>query len=138
MLARAEHLALGLSHEHGFRTDEDDAPVPDARLGVLGEKLIEQQGGFNCVMCHAVGKRPSVAPFEAPGINLLDAAQRLRYEYFARWILDPTRVEATTRMTKFTMDGKTTALTDVLDGDARRQFDAIWHYMRMLSEKGGK
>ena len=36
----------------------------------LAAALIEQQGGFNCVMCHAVGKRPSVAPFEAPGIRV--------------------------------------------------------------------
>ena len=73
--------------------------------------------------------------FEAEGINLVDAALRLRYEFYARWILDPTRVDATTRMTKFTMDGKTTALTDVLDGDARRQFDAIWHYLETLPGK---
>ena len=102
------------------------------------EKLLPQVGGFNCIQCHAVGDKKAVAPFEAEGINLLDAAQRLRYEYFARWMLDPTRVEATTRMTKFTMDGKTTALTDVLDGDARRQFDAIWHYMQTLPEKTRK
>ncbi len=134
--ARAEHLALGLSHEHGFRADEDDAPVPDAKLAVLGEKLIEQQGGFNCVMCHAVGKRPSVAPFEAPGINLLDAAQRLRHHYYPRWMIDPPHVDITTRMPKFSQDGKTTPLRDVLDGDAFRQYDAVWHFIQTLPAKG--
>jgi cytochrome c2 len=133
--ARAEMLALGLSHEHGFRADEDDAPVPDAKLAAIGEKLIEQQNGFNCVMCHAVGKRPSVAPFEAPGINLLDAALRLRHHYYPRWMIDPPHVDITTRMPKFSQDGKTTPLRDVLDGDAFRQYDAVWHFIQTLPAK---
>jgi mono/diheme cytochrome c family protein len=133
--ARARVLAPGLSHEHGFAVAEDPRPKPDAKLAALGEKLLPQVAGFNCVQCHAVGDQKAVAPFEAEGINLVDAAVRLRYEYFARWLLDPTRVDPTTRMTKFTMDGKTTALTDVLDGDARRQFDALWHYIQTLPGK---
>jgi hypothetical protein len=130
--ARAPVLAVGLSHEHGFAPKEDPRPKPDAKLAAIGEKLLPQVGGFNCIQCHAVGAQKAVAPFEAEGINLTDAAQRLRYEFYARWILDPTRVDPTTRMTKFTMDGKTTALMDVLDGDARKQFDAIWQYMQTL------
>jgi mono/diheme cytochrome c family protein len=133
--ARAAGLALGLSHEHGFAPTEDPHPKFDAKLAAIGEKLIPQVGGFNCIQCHAVGAQKAVAPFEAEGINLAYAAVRLRYEYYSRWILDPTRVDPTTRMTKFTQDGKTTALMDVLDGDAHRQFDAIWHFMQALPGK---
>lgn len=133
--ARAAGLAAGLSHEHGFALKEDPRPKLDPKLAALGEKLLPQVGGFNCVQCHAVGAQKAVAPFEAEGINLADAAVRLRYEYYARWMLDPTRVDPTTRMTKFTMDGKTTAIMDVLDGDARRQFDAIWQFMQTLPAK---
>lgn len=130
--ARAKTLAVGLSHEHAYAVHEDPRPKPDAKLADIGQKLLPQQGGFNCVQCHAVGTQKAVAPFEAEGINLADAAVRLRYEYFAHWMLDPTRVDPTTRMTKVTMDGKTTALQDILGGDARKQFDAIWHYMQTL------
>jgi hypothetical protein len=133
--ARADVLALGLSHEHGMGVNEDDRPAPDAKLAVLGEKLIEQQGGFSCVMCHAVAKRPAVAPFEAPGINLLDAAVRLRHNYYPRWMIDPPHVDITTRMPKFSQDGKTTPLRDVLDGDAFRQYDAVWHFIQKLPAK---
>ena len=101
----------------------------------LGKKLIGNVGGFNCISCHGVGKQPPVAPFEAPGINLLDAAQRLRYEYYPRWMLDPTRVDLAVKMPKFAADGRTTPLKETLDGDARRQFDAIWHYMATLPGK---
>jgi cytochrome c2 len=133
--ARAEVLPVGLSHEHGLAVDDDDRPAPDAKLAALGEKLIQMQGGFNCVMCHAVGKQPAVAPFEAPGINLLDAALRLRHNYYPRWMIDPPHVDITTRMPKFSQDGKTTPIRDVLDGDAFRQYEAVWHFIQTLPGK---
>jgi cytochrome c2 len=138
--ARAELLAQGLSHEHGYSIREEPAPAPDAKLASIGAQLLPQQGGFNCIMCHGVGKQPAIEPFEAPGINLLDAALRLRHEYYERWMISPTRVDVVTRMPVFSQDGKTTALRGVFEGDAQRQFEAIWHYMQTLpgKEKDGK
>ena len=130
--ARAALLAVGLSHEHGFGVGDDPRPLHDAKLALIGEKLVPQQGGFNCINCHAIGKTPPTAPFEAPGINLLDAAQRLRYAYYQRWMLSPDRVDVTMRMPVFAIDGKTTQLREVLDGDAARQFDALWHHIQTL------
>jgi mono/diheme cytochrome c family protein len=132
---RAEMLAIGLSHEHGFGIDDDDRPKPDAQLAAIGEKLIPQQGGFNCNNCHGIGKTPPIQPFEAPGINLLDAAVRLRYNYYQRWMLAPDRVDVTMRMPIFATDGKTTQIRDVFDGDARKQYDALWHYIQTLPPK---
>jgi mono/diheme cytochrome c family protein len=133
--ARGEMLAVGLSHEHGFGIDDDPRPAPDAKLAVIGEKLIPQQGGFKCSECHAIGKAPALQPFEAPGINLLDAALRLRYSYYQRWMMAPDRVDVNMRMPVFAPDGKTTQLRDTLDGDARKQFDALWHYIQTLPPK---
>lgn len=133
--ARAKMLAAGLSHEHGFGILEDERPKHDVTLAQVGEKLIPQQGGFNCINCHGIGKTPPTAPFEAPGINLVDAALRVRYHYYQRWMLTPDRVDVTMRMPVFAMDGKTTQLREVLDGDARRQFDALWHYIQALPGK---
>ncbi len=133
--ARAEMLAVGLSHEHGFGVNEDERPKPDAELAAIGEKLIPQQGGFNCNNCHGIAKTPAIQPFEAPGINLLDAAVRLRYAYYQRWMLAPDRIDVVMRMPTFAADGKTTQLREVLDGDARHQFDALWHYIQTLPTK---
>jgi mono/diheme cytochrome c family protein len=127
--ARAAMIATGLSYEHGYGLNEDPRPEPDAKLAAIGAKLLPQVGGFNCVQCHAVGDNKAVAPFEAEGINLRDAAVRLRYEFYARWMPEPTRVDPTTRMTKFT------AVTDILEGNSRQQFDAIWQYMQTLPAK---
>jgi mono/diheme cytochrome c family protein len=132
--ARAEMLAVGLSHEHGFGIDDDERPKPDAKLAAIGEKLVPQQGGFKCNDCHAIGKTPATQPFEveARGINLLDAALRLRYSYYQRWMMVPDRVDVTMRMPVFSSDGKTTQLREVFDGDARKQYDALWHYIQTL------
>ncbi len=130
--ARADMLAVGMSHEHGFGALEDERPKHDAKLAAIGEKLIPQQGGFNCINCHAIGKTPPIAPFEAPGINLVDAALRLRYHYYQRWMLTPDRVDVSMRMPVFATDGKMTQIREVFDGDARRQFDALWHYIQTL------
>ncbi|HEX3315725.1 MAG TPA: c-type cytochrome [Gemmataceae bacterium] len=130
--ARAGGIAIGLSHEHGFAPNEDNAPPPNAELALVGKKLLPQVGGLNCVQCHGIGKQPPVAPFEAPGINLLDAAYRIRYDYYQRWMLDPPRVDLTTKMPQLAMDGKTTGIRDVYDGDARRQFDALWQFIQTL------
>jgi cytochrome c553 len=133
--ARAELIAAGLSHEHGFAADAEDRPTPDAALAAAGQRLIGEDEGFSCIKCHAVGSQPAVAAFEAPGINLAAAADRLRYGYYRRWMLDPLRVDPLTKMPKFSPDGRATSVA-ALDGDARRQFDAIWHAIQTLNVKG--
>lgn len=132
---RAEWLALGLSHEHGFAADENPKPVVNEEQKKIGAKLMEQNGGLYCYQCHAVGDKPAVQPFEAPGINLLDASLRLRYSYYPRWMLDPTRVDPSTKMPRFAPDLKTTTLKEIYDGNARQQFDALWMHIESLSQK---
>lgn len=129
---RAKLLAVGLSHEHGFSTAENARPAHDAALAKVGEQLVGESNGLSCIKCHAIGKRPPLAPFEAPGINLVSAAERLRYSYYPRWMLDPPRVDVLTKMPKFAADGKTTGVTAVFEGHAARQYQALWHYLQTL------
>lgn len=136
--ARAKGLSLGLSHEHGFAIDENPTPAHDAELAKVGEQLVGENQGFSCVKCHAIGKRPPLQPFEAPGINLVSAAERLRYTYYPRWMIDPPRVDVLTKMPKFAADGKTTGVTAVFEGDAAKQYDALWHYIQTLPTTEGR
>lgn len=131
--AYAKHLAIGLSHEHGFASDQDTRPAPNRDLAKVGAQLVESEGGFGCIKCHAIGDRKPLAPFEAPGINLVDAAARLRYSYYPRWMLDPPRVDVLTKMPKFSVDGRTTGVI-ALDGDAAQQNLALWHYLQTLQK----
>ena len=72
----------------------------------------------------------------ALGINLLDAADRLKYGYYRRWMLDPLRIDPLTKMPRYSEDRKTTKVTEVLNGEAMPQFDAIWLYLQHLRHEG--
>jgi hypothetical protein len=100
-----------------------------------GEKLLGESGGFNCVMCHAVGERRPTAPFEAPGIDLALTTARVRKHYYHRWAYNPQRIDPETKMPKFADDQGKTPLTETLEGDAHRQYEAIWQYLRTLEKK---
>ncbi len=123
-------IANGLSHQHGFPLTDMPEHPPDKTAVEIGQKLASADGGFNCVQCHGVKDVPATAVFEAPGINLAYTTERIRRGYFQRWLLAPLRIDADTKMPKFSEDGVTTQLSDVLDGKAPQQFDAIWQYLR--------
>ena len=143
-----EFVARGLAFAQGFGpsgaspnlwagTKVAEATIPGfaqpdashAELAGFGRRLLRQDGGFGCDQCHAVGGHKAQGVFEAPGVNLAQAARRLRKEYFHRWMWDPTRVDPTTKMTRFVDADGSTGLTDVLAGNGRAQHEAIWRYL---------
>ena len=119
-----ENLASGLAASHGFSKSTSQPPQKN---GAIGAELI-LQNGFACIVCHDTGSLKALAPFGAPGPNLELAGERLRHEYYLRWMLNPQRVEPSTHMTKFSSDHQTTGVK-VLDGDAHEQFNAIWNHL---------
>jgi mono/diheme cytochrome c family protein len=131
--AVAEQLAKGLSHWHGFSEKPAGFGPPAAGLAETGAKLVGDQGGFACTVCHDVGKVPATAPFEAPALNLAWSAERLRLSYYERWLLNPQRVDPETKMPRYSDSNVRTQLKQVLDGDGRRQFDAIREYLLRLA-----
>jgi len=130
----SEHLAAGLSHEHGFGLAPEPAMTLDPVKVKAGETLVGENGGFNCTTCHTLADRPATAVFEAPGPNLAFSPARLRTHYYSRWVLAPLRVDPETKMPQFAdPDGKT-PLTDFFDGNASEQIDAIWQYLHSLKK----
>ncbi|MGH7178194.1 MAG: cytochrome c, partial [Tepidisphaeraceae bacterium] len=127
--SRAQWLAEGLAAEHGV-SPEDPAPrQPDAELARVGRKLLGRDGGFSCISCHAVADVPALSPFEAPAPNFIYTTARLRKDYYDRWMRAPLKVEPGTRMPQFTdIEGKS-SLKQPFDGDANKQFDAMWEYL---------
>ena len=101
----------------------------DAQSAIHGERLVQMGKGFGCVQCHGIADQPPVQVFERTGIELLTARSRLRHEYYTRWLRDPTRLDPDARMPKYADAKGRTAITDVLGGDAAKQFEAIWQYL---------
>ncbi len=125
---RAELLAAGLAHQHGYPLEEPPPGPIDANKAQAGRKLTGMAGGFNCVACHGVGTKRPTAVFEAEGINFQYSAERLRRDYYMRWMMNPPRLDPATKMPRYAVDGRT-QITEHFEGDAARQFDAIWQYL---------
>jgi hypothetical protein len=129
----AEELAKGLAAEHGVAGDDGARPF-DPEAAKVGEQLTLKVH-LDCRQCHAVGDLQPTGDEKtrlAPGINFADIGQRLRYDYYHRFVLDPPRWDVTSRMPQLAPDGKTTKVTSFYDGDAAKQFDAIWHYIQSV------
>ncbi len=132
--AYADTLVQGLCAEVGL-SDKDVAKGSLPRkLAQIGKKLVSNQGGFSCVLCHAVGNTKALQVFEVEGINFALISHRLRKPYYDRWMWNPQRIVPSTKMPRFGTSEGSTAFTEILDGDAKKQFDAIWTYLEALGE----
>jgi cbb3-type cytochrome oxidase cytochrome c subunit len=127
---RAALLAAGLAEAHGLSTKEEITPVNENQE--IGKKITGTQG-FSCIICHDAGPVKAMAAFEVKGIDLMLVGERLRPEYYLRWMLDPQRIVSNTKMPKFANEG-VTALSNYFDGDAKEQFMAMWEFLKQGRE----
>ncbi len=132
LAASAGSLAVGLHHQHGLpASPPDDEPV-DSELAAIGRDLV-QGDRLGCHSCHPLGEATALGgEGTEPAINFALVRKRLRRGYFDRFLRDPQRILPGTRMPRFVDEDGYTALHDVFDGVASRQFEAIWHYLGSL------
>ncbi|MBC23691.1 MAG: hypothetical protein CMJ32_07220, partial [Phycisphaerae bacterium] len=108
----------------GVPVDPGEEPEFSESLAAQGRHLVGV-GGFNCIQCHGIaGKQSTVSA----GPDLGDMVERLRFDAFHRWVLDPRAIRSGTRMPTFFNEGRSGA-TDILGGDADKQIAAIWSYL---------
>jgi type 1 glutamine amidotransferase/mono/diheme cytochrome c family protein len=132
----ANDLASGMAAEFGVSlTPEEWAFSAKPDLTKVGKELTGLSTGLDCRQCHPVGAAQPIGDDRtqlALGINFAQIKDRLRYEHYRRFVLDPPRYDVSTRMPKLSLDGRTTKLKNVLGGNASLQFEAIWHYIQSL------
>ena len=131
---RGAAIAEGLAATHGFAGNENTETIADERSIELGKQVAAMETGLSCNRCHAIADKKPNAAFDAQSTNLIYAATRLRKEYYLRWMANPLRVDKQTKMPRFSEDGKSTSLKSVLDGNAEKQFDALWHYLNSIQK----
>jgi len=138
--AHARVLAEGLAAEHGVDPAEPEPRGFDRLLAEVGSRLALPTG-LDCRQCHAVGREPLTGDAKtqiAVGINFAHARERLREEFYHRFVLDPLRCDPQSKMPKLITDGRTTKVTAVYGGDARRQITALWHFILSVEAAGEK
>ncbi len=126
----AERLALGLAHQHGLPASSPTKVEGDLKTG---EQLVSMTG-YACVTCHGIGEKPPLAAFEVQGINFDLTHHRLRADYFHQWMHNPSRLVPDTKMPKYTNDDGTGLRNDLLEGDSRKQFEAIRAYLGSVAK----
>ena len=130
----SDDLVVGLSFEHSLDAGSKTRSLEvDGKLVQIGRELTQQSRGFHCVQCHGVGNQEPESAYDNRGINFCRVRERLLYQYYRRWTLDPLRVDPRTKMPKFSPDGRRTPIQRYFAGDARRQFDALWQYLQSLT-----
>jgi len=121
----------------------DEAPYPfDGRFTVAHQypdELVEAgralaQGPLQCFRCHVQGGQPPAGqPPDNWAPDLALAAGRLRYEWIQDWIVDPQSIFPGTRMPQYWTDLDTPLyMPELLDGDPRRQIEALAAYIMSL------
>lgn len=131
-LAYADGLAAGIANQHGLSSAPTPRPAADATLAAAGERLTHIGEGFGCISCHDVGTKKALAGADTATINFAFVADRLRPEYFWRYIRDPQRFRPGTMMPTFIGEDGSTPIKGVLGGDASHQFGALWQYLLSL------
>jgi len=114
---------------HIVQLDRVEASLPRvpnqvAALRTNGHKLVGKEG-LSCISCHMFNRHKSL------GIQAMDLTimkDRLRPEWFHRYMLNPSEYRPGTRMPQAFVNGKSTK-ADILDADADRQIQAIWTYL---------
>ncbi len=124
---KADEILRALAEADGDVPGPDLPPPADATLAAQGPTLAGF-AGYACVSCHVVkGKMIAEADPGAIGPEITTLAQRLRHDWFDRWLEDPARMHPGTAMPQVFPRGKPAKLA-LLDGDAIKQRDALWSY----------
>jgi cytochrome c2 len=125
--AHAKPLAEGLSKLHGFEPSGPTEVETNPEMVEIGKKLAGTDG-FGCTTCHGEGPVKPTAAFEVEGINFQFVPDRMRPDYYHRWMDNPAMITPSTKMPKYA-DGNASQRADVLEGDAGKQYEAIWQYL---------
>lgn len=97
---------------------------PSPQLVRDGRRLVGKgQGSLSCITCHSYGNQPVAAPEQSRGPELMLMAQRLRPDWFQRWVREPTRIVPNTVMPSFFV-GKSVE-------ESGPPIDAMWAYFTL-------
>jgi cytochrome c553 len=112
-------------------TEADDAvhKVPLSAAKIEAGRLLVGKAAFGCVSCHDIAGVPNTG---TRGPDLAATAQRVRYDWYLRWLEQPQRMQPGTRMPSVFAEGRST-FDKVYDGQADPQAEAMWAYLSLGS-----
>jgi cbb3-type cytochrome oxidase cytochrome c subunit len=125
--ANISHLPEAIASLEGIPADNQAHKVPlNAAKLEAGRALVGRQT-FGCISCHDIA---GIANTGTRGPDLAIMNQRVRYEWYRRWLELPQRIYPGTRMPIIFSEGKS-PLPAVLGGNADAQAEAMWAYLSL-------
>jgi mono/diheme cytochrome c family protein len=125
--ANVTFLPEALASLEGSTPDDSVFKLPISGPKVQLGKQIVGKSGLGCISCHDIGGVPNTGT-RGPDLATID--QRVRYEWYERWLHQPLRMAPGTRMPQAFVEGKST-LGNVLNGDPKGQAEAMWSYLSL-------
>ncbi len=120
-------LAEALAALEGGEAEDKIYDVKRTAALVGAGRLLIGKSGFGCISCHDIAGVPNTGT-RGPDLALMN--QRVRYDWYRRWLEQPQRLQPGTRMPTVFPDGKS-LLTSVLGGAADAQAEAMWSYLSL-------
>ncbi len=110
-------------------TTPDDAPpkLATSPQKIADGRTLAGKNGLGCATCHDIS---GVVSGGTRGPDLATTSQRVRYDWYGRWMHQPQRLAPGTRMPQNFLDGKS-QITTVLKGDGDAQVEALWAYLAL-------
>jgi cytochrome c551/c552 len=105
----------------------DKVPLTVARIE-QGRQLVSKKA-LGCVSCHDIA---GVANTGTRGPDLAAMDQRVRYDWYRRWLEQAQRIQPRTRMPVIFPEGKS-LLSTICGGQADAQAAAMWAYLALGS-----
>lgn len=125
--ANVGHLVHGLAKLEGTLPDDAVGKVPFTAAKIEAGRALAGKAGLGCVACHDIS---GVSGGGTRGPDLARTHERVRLDWYTRWMHQPQRLAPGTKMPTNFLDGKSVAAT-VYGGDADQQIEAMWAYFSL-------
>jgi mono/diheme cytochrome c family protein len=125
--ANVGFLPESLAALEGTNADDSVHKVQLSAEKITAGRMIVGKGGLGCISCHDIA---GIANTGTRGPDLSTINQRVRYDWYERWLHQPLRMAPGTRMPQAFVDGKSTLAT-VMNGNPDSQADAMWAYLSL-------
>jgi mono/diheme cytochrome c family protein len=120
-------LVEGLTALDGAELDDTVYKPASTPAKIESGRYLVGKNAFGCIACHDLAGIPSTG---TRGPDLAASPQRVRYDWYLRWLEQPGRMVPGTRMPAVFISGKS-PVEKVFDGNAEAQAEAMWSYLSL-------
>jgi len=125
--AQVGAMSESLAALEGTEPDDKIHKVPLNAAKIDAGKQLVGKNAFGCISCHDLAGIPNSG---TRGPDLAGMNQRVRFDWYERWLEQAQRMQPGTRMPIVFPDGKSTHTT-LFDGKADAQAEAMWAYLSL-------